>query len=66
MRPDGLVVMTEPLIGGQRAQVIAFAEGARLPTSYDNANMVREGGLVSYGPPYVAHYVLAAGMSTRF
>jgi putative ABC transport system substrate-binding protein len=61
MRPDGLLVMTEPLIGGQRAQVIAFAKAARIPTSYDNANMVREGGLVSYGPLYVAHYVLAAG-----
>jgi putative ABC transport system substrate-binding protein len=60
MRPDGLLVMTEPLIGGQRAQVIGFAKATRLPTSYDNANMVREGGLVSYGPVYVEHYALAA------
>jgi putative ABC transport system substrate-binding protein len=61
MRPDGLLVMTEPLIGGQRAQVIAFAASARLPASYDNANLVRDGGLVSYGPLYVEHYVMAAG-----
>jgi putative ABC transport system substrate-binding protein len=61
MRPDGLLIMTEPLIGGQRAQVIAFAESARLPTSYDSGNIVRDGGLVSYGPIYVEHYVMAAG-----
>ncbi len=61
MRPDGLLVMTEPLIGGQRDQVIAFAASARLPTSYDNANLVRDGGLVSYGPLYVEHYAMAAG-----
>ena len=61
IRPDGLLVMTEPLIGGQRAQVIAFAASARLPTSYDNGNIAREGGLVSYGPLYVEHYVMAAG-----
>ena len=61
IRADGLLVMTEPLIGGQRAQVIAFAASARLPTSYDNGNIAREGGLVSYGPLYVEHYVMAAG-----
>jgi putative ABC transport system substrate-binding protein len=65
MRPDGLLVMTEPLIGGQRAQVITFAESARLPTSYDNGNIVRDGGLVSYGPLYVEHYVMAAGYVDR-
>jgi putative ABC transport system substrate-binding protein len=60
-RPDGLLVMTEPLIGGHRDQVIAFAAGARLAAIYDNAGMVRDGGLVSYGPVYAEHYVLAAG-----
>ncbi len=61
IRPDGLLVMTEPLIGGQRAQVIAFAASARLPTSYDSGNIAREGGLVSYGPLYAEHYEMAAG-----
>ena len=31
MRPDGLLVMDDLLIGGHRAQVIAFAASARLP-----------------------------------
>jgi len=61
MRPDGLLVMGDPLIGGKRAQVIAFAESARLPASYDSSGMVRDGGLVSYGPLFVEHYVMAAG-----
>ena len=61
MRPDGLLVMTEPLIGEHRAKVIAFAASAHLPASYDQANMVRESGLVSYGPIFVEHYVMAAG-----
>ena len=61
MRPDGLLVMPEPVIYGQRAQVIAFAASARLPACYGTANMARDGGLVSYGPLFVEHYVMAAG-----
>jgi len=60
MRPDGLLVMTEPLIGGHRNQVIAFAAETRLPASYDNATRARDGGLISYGPVFMDHYVMAA------
>ena len=35
MRPDGLLVMGDPLIGKHRAEVIAFAASARLPACYD-------------------------------
>jgi putative tryptophan/tyrosine transport system substrate-binding protein len=34
---------------------------ARLPACYGGANMVRDGGLVSYSPLYSEHYVMAAG-----
>lgn len=61
VRPDGLVVMTEPLIATHRAEVIAFAASNRLPASYDSGGLVRDGGLFSYGPLYSEHYVLAAG-----
>jgi putative ABC transport system substrate-binding protein len=61
MRSDGLLVMTEPLIATHRAQVIAFAASNRLPASYDNGGLVRDGGLFSYGPLYSEHYALAAG-----
>ena len=60
LRPDGLLVMTEPLIGAHRAEVIAFAASARLPASYDSGGFVREGGLVSYGPRQIEHYAIAA------
>jgi putative ABC transport system substrate-binding protein len=57
--------MDEPLIGGHRAQVIAFAASTRLPAIYGNANLVRDGGLVSYGPLLAEHYVMAAGYVDR-
>jgi putative tryptophan/tyrosine transport system substrate-binding protein len=65
MRPDGLLVMNEPLIGIHRAEVISFAASARLPAIYGSANIVRDGGLVSYGPLFVEHYVMAAGYVDR-
>jgi putative ABC transport system substrate-binding protein len=64
-RPDGLLVMDDLLIGGQRAQVIAFAASNRLPAIYGNASIVRDGGLVSYGPRLAEHYVMAAGYVDR-
>jgi ABC-type uncharacterized transport system substrate-binding protein len=61
MRPDGLLVLSDALIGRNRAQVIAFAASARVPACYGQANNVRDGGLVSYGPLLAEHYVMAAG-----
>ncbi len=65
MRPDGLLVMGDPWIGEHRAEVFAFAAGARLPAGYDLPNMAREGGLVAYGPLLIEHYVMAAGYVDR-
>jgi len=65
MRPDALLVMNEPLIGKHRAEVIAFAASARLPACYGEAYMVRDGGLVCYGPLLLEHYVMAAGYVDR-
>jgi len=65
LRPDGLLVMTDPLIGEHRAEVIAFAANARLPANYDIPNLAREGGLVAYGPLLAEHYVMAAGYVDR-
>jgi putative ABC transport system substrate-binding protein len=60
-RPDGLLVMVEPLIFVNRAQVIDFAASARLPASYDVGDFARAGGLISYGPVLIEHYAMAAG-----
>ena len=62
MRPDGLLVMADPLFSGNRlARVIDFAASSRLPATYDQPIMARAGGMVAYGPLLVEHYVLAAG-----
>jgi putative tryptophan/tyrosine transport system substrate-binding protein len=65
MRPDGLLVMNEALIGRHRSEVIAFAASARLPACYSQGRDVRDGGLVSYGPLIREHYVMAAGYVDR-
>ena len=65
MRPEALLVMGDPFVGEHRAEVFAFAAGARLPASYDLPNMAREGGLIAYGPVLAEHYVMAAGYVDR-
>jgi len=64
-RLDGLLVMVEPLIFVNRAQVMDFAASARLPASYDIGAIVRGGGLISYGPVLIEHYAIAAGYVDR-
>lgn len=60
-RPDALLVMVEPMIFLNRQRILAFASAHRLPASYDvGRQLVREGGLVSYGPVLSAHYTLVA------
>jgi len=60
-RLDGLLVMIEPLIVVNRARVLDFAAGNRLPASYDvGVDIVRQGGLISYGPVLRTHYAIAA------
>ena len=58
--PDGLFMMSEPLIGGRIAQVIEFAAGIRLPVFSDQGSVTHAGGLMSYGPDFPDHYVMAA------
>ena len=59
-RPDGLLVMVEALITANYARVLDFAASTRLPASYDSNWIVREGGLISYGPVLLEQYALAA------
>jgi putative ABC transport system substrate-binding protein len=59
-RPDGLLVMVDPLIGSYVAEVIAFAATSRLPAIYDSGELARQGGLIAYATEYMGHYTLAA------
>jgi putative ABC transport system substrate-binding protein len=59
--PDALLVMMEPLIGANRGAVVDFAAANRLPASYDvGGEVVRQGGLISYGPLLSSHYAQGA------
>jgi putative ABC transport system substrate-binding protein len=59
--PDALLVMMEPLIGANRGSILQFAAANRLPASYDvGSEIVRQGGLVSYGPVLRMHYAQGA------
>ncbi len=61
-RPDGFLVMVEPLISDHIAQVLDFAASTRLPASYaPGSSIARDGGLISYGPVLLEHYAVAAG-----
>jgi putative ABC transport system substrate-binding protein len=60
-RLDALLVLVEPMIFMNRARVLDFAAANRLPASYDVGRVVvRQGGLISYGPVLTTHYALAA------
>ena len=59
--PDALFVMMEPLIGANRGLILEFAAANRLPASYDvGSEIVRQGGLISYGPLLRSHYAQGA------
>jgi putative tryptophan/tyrosine transport system substrate-binding protein len=47
---DGLYVVVDALLAANSTRIIALAFSARLPTIFDDRNIVDEGGLMSYGP----------------
>ena len=64
-RPDALMLVTDALTGLNRKQIIAFAATNRLATVYEYAYLVRDGGLVSYGPDPDAALARVAGFVDR-
>ena len=51
-RPDALFMVTDSLTNLNRKRVLDFAETHRIPAMYEYASLVREGGLISYGPSF--------------
>ena len=49
---QALYVVVDALIAVNRARIITFALGARLPTMFNNRVHVQAGGLMSYGPNF--------------
>lgn len=49
-RPDALMLVTDALTNLNRKRVFEYATAHRIPAMYERGEMVREGGLMSYGP----------------
>jgi putative ABC transport system substrate-binding protein len=49
-RPDAILMVSDALTTLNRKRVIEFATANRLPTIYELSSLVRDGGLMSYGP----------------
>jgi putative ABC transport system substrate-binding protein len=49
-RPDALFLVSDVLTAGNRRRVIEYAAANRVPSMYEYASYVEDGGLLSYGP----------------
>jgi ABC-type uncharacterized transport system substrate-binding protein len=58
--PDALVLVTDVLTNLNRTRVLKFATAHSIPTMYEYGFLVREGGLMSYGPDFDDMYRRAA------
>lgn len=58
--PDALMLLTDLLTNLNRRRVLEFAAEHRIPAMYEYGFLVREGGLMSYGPDFDDMYRRAA------
>ena len=49
-RPDALLVVTDALVGASQQRVLDFVAHNEIPAMYEFGPIVRNGGLISYGP----------------
>jgi putative ABC transport system substrate-binding protein len=49
-RPDGLLLLADPLTLSMRSRIVEFALQNRLPAIYETRDFAEAGGLMSYGP----------------
>jgi putative ABC transport system substrate-binding protein len=59
-RPDGLLVLSEPVVADRRAQVVDLAASMSLPVCSDSARDARAGHLMSVGSLLGEHFLMAA------
>ena len=55
-RPDGLYVLSGPLMNANQKRIADLALKSRLPSVYGNIEIVEAGGLMSYGADRAASY----------
>jgi putative ABC transport system substrate-binding protein len=54
-RPDGLLVMPDPVTSSSMARIVEFAATNRLPAMHAQKRFPESGGLMSYGIDYAEH-----------
>jgi putative ABC transport system substrate-binding protein len=64
-RPDAILMVTDALTALHRKRVFEFAAQQKVPAIYEYASLVRDGGLMSYGPDMGEVYDRAAGLADR-
>jgi putative tryptophan/tyrosine transport system substrate-binding protein len=63
--PDAILMITDILTALNRARVIEFAADHKIPAIYEFDYIVRDGGLMAYGPDMDALFDRAAGLADR-
>jgi ABC-type uncharacterized transport system substrate-binding protein len=63
--PDAILMVSDSLTRLNRSRVFAYAAAHRLPAIYEYDPLVRDGGLMSYGPDLTESFERAAAMVDR-
>jgi putative ABC transport system substrate-binding protein len=64
-KPDGILMVADALTVLNRKRVFEFAAARKLPAIYEYDFIVRDGGLMSYGPDLTESFERAAAMAAR-
>jgi putative tryptophan/tyrosine transport system substrate-binding protein len=64
-RPDGILMVADALTNLNRKRVFEFAAARKLPAIYEYDFIVRDGGLMSYGPDLTESFERAAALAAR-
>jgi putative ABC transport system substrate-binding protein len=64
-RPDAILMVSDSLTTLNRKRVFEYANARRLPAIYEYDPLVRDGGLMSYGPDLKESFERAAAMADQ-
>src|SRR3954469_8707247 len=64
-RPDGLYVLSEPLVNANKDQILRVVTEARIPTIFGFREFVDAGGLMSYGANFPDLFARAAEFTDK-
>jgi putative ABC transport system substrate-binding protein len=64
-RPDGLLLLADPLTLSLRLRIVEFARESKLPAIYEIREFAEAGGLMSYGPNLQAQFRRSAAYVDR-